>query len=173
MRELISGNARAKHAAMWEGPFEFYVWIDSDAIVWRDFLPQVRTDVDFQIFWRDIDIPADAAEIPPWLPYFQFDPQKLRNFDPEFDSGDKAYFSSGAFACRRKAISFQELAKAESWAKQVPGLFCLRKMGMLNYLVHAMTQRREIPFAPRKGETPSAVPCPTRGKCGGIMGKKN
>src|SRR5262249_19073987 len=34
MRRLVSGNARAKHAAMWEGPFEFYVWIDSDAIVW-------------------------------------------------------------------------------------------------------------------------------------------
>ena len=60
MRDLMSGNGRAKLAAMWEGPFEFYVWLDSDAIVWGDFSPQVRTDVDFQIFWSDIDLPADA-----------------------------------------------------------------------------------------------------------------
>ena len=37
MRNLVSGNGRAKLAAMWEGPFDFYVWLDSDAIVWGDF----------------------------------------------------------------------------------------------------------------------------------------
>ena len=37
MRKLVAGSFHAKHAAMWEGPFEFYVWLDSDAIVWGDF----------------------------------------------------------------------------------------------------------------------------------------
>src|SRR5436190_7948336 len=46
MRTLIAGNYRAKLAAMWEGPFEFYIWLDSDAIVWGDFRSKVRTDVD-------------------------------------------------------------------------------------------------------------------------------
>ncbi len=27
MLKLISGNDRAKHAALWEGPFEYYVWL--------------------------------------------------------------------------------------------------------------------------------------------------
>ena len=111
MRNLVSGSGRAKLAAMWEGPFEFYVWLDSDAIVWGDFTPQVRTDVDFQIFWSEISIPADATEIPPWLPHFYFDPQKLRRFDPEFDWRGHAYFSSGAFACRRDAIPFEKWAR--------------------------------------------------------------
>jgi hypothetical protein len=64
MLKLISGNDRAKHAALWEGPFEYYVWLDSDAIVWGDFTPQVRTGVDFQIFWSEIFIPANATEMP-------------------------------------------------------------------------------------------------------------
>src|SRR5947207_8507520 len=85
MRKLVCGNYRAKLAALWEGPFEFYVWLDSDAIVWGDFTPHVRTDVDFQIFWSEISAPPDASEIPPWLPHFHFDPQKLRTFDPELD----------------------------------------------------------------------------------------
>jgi hypothetical protein len=84
-RNLVSGNGRAKLAAMWEGPFDFYVWLDSDAIVWGDFTPRVRTDVDFQVFWSEISIPADATEIPQWLPHFYFDLQKLRRFDAEFN----------------------------------------------------------------------------------------
>jgi hypothetical protein len=144
MRELMLGNYRAKLAALWEGPFEFYVWLDSDAIVWGDFIWQVRTDLDFQIFWSEISIPADATEIPPWLPHFYFDPEKLRQFDGDFEWRGHAYFSSGAFACRRNAISFRRWTEVEGWGKQVPGLFAWGEMGMLNYHVHSMAQRGEI-----------------------------
>jgi len=148
MRNLMSGNGRAKLAAMWEGPFEFYVWLDSDAIVWGDFTPQVRTDVDFQIFWSDIDLPADATEIPPWLPHFFFDPQKLRNFDPDFEWRAKAYFSSGAFACKRDAIAFERWLEAELWGNESAGLLGdFYEQPLLNYFVHSMTQRGEISSA--------------------------
>ena len=147
MRELMLGNHRAKLAALWEGPFEFYVWLDSDAIVWGDFTSHVRTDLDFQIFWSEISVPANATEIPPWLPHFYFDPQKLRQFDGDFDWRGHAYFSAGAFACRRNAISFRKWTEVESWGKEVPGLFAWGDMGMLNYHVHSMTQRREIKAA--------------------------
>jgi hypothetical protein len=143
----MRGDYRAKLAAQWEGPFEFYVWLDSDAIIWGDFTLQIRTDVDFQIFWSEISIPADATEIPPWLPHFYFDPQKLREFDPEFDWRGRAYFSAGAYACRRNAISFARWSEVESWGQQVPGLFAWGEMGMLNYHVHSMAQRGEIKTA--------------------------
>jgi hypothetical protein len=147
MRKVICGNYRAKLAAMWEGPFKHCVWLDSDAIVWGDFTPQIRTDVDFQIFWSEISIPVDATEIPAWLPHFYFDPLKLRRFDPDFEWQGKAYFSSGAFACRQNAIPFEVWDRTESWARESPGLFAWGEMGILNYLVHAMTQRGEIKSA--------------------------
>lgn len=148
MRKLISGNTRAKHAALWEGPFDSYVWLDSDAIVWGDFTSQVRPDVDFQIFWSDISIPADATEIPPWLPHFYFDPVKLQQFDPEFDWRGKAYFSAGAFACKREAISFEKWMEVESWGRQSRGLFAdFADQPLLNYLVQSMTQRGQIKSA--------------------------
>jgi hypothetical protein len=143
-RKLICGNYRAKLAALWEGPFEFLVWLDSDAIIWGDFTDQIRTDVDFQVFWSEISIPRDASEIPPWLPHFYFDPVKLHSFDPEFEWRGHPYFSSGAFASRRNAIPFDLWDKVESWNQQSPGLFAWGEMGMLNYLVHAMTQRGEM-----------------------------
>jgi len=147
MRKLMYGNYRAKLAALWEGPFEFYVWLDSDAIVWGDFTSHVRTDVDFQIFWSEISIPSDATEVPSWLPHFYFDPWKLRCFDPEFEWRGNAYFSSGAFACRRDAIPFGVWDRTESWGRQSPGLFAWGEMGMLNYLVHAMAQRKQLKIA--------------------------
>jgi hypothetical protein len=148
MRNLMDGNGRAKLAAMWEGPFEYYVWLDSDAIVWGDFTPQVRTDVDFQVFWSEISIPADATEIPGWLPHFYFDPQKLRRFDSEFEWRGHPYFSSGAFGCRRDAIPFGKWTEVEFWGKETPGLFGdFYEQPMLNYFVHSMRQRKELKVA--------------------------
>jgi hypothetical protein len=145
MRKLISGSPRAKHAAMWEGPFEFFVWLDSDAIVWGDFTSQVRADVDFQIFWSEFSIPADTTEIPPWLAHFYFDPAKLRRFDPDFNWRGHAYFSAGAFACKRNVISFERWMEAESWSKEIPELFGdFADQPLLNYFVHSMAQRGEI-----------------------------
>jgi hypothetical protein len=145
MRKVTSGNSTAKHAAMWEGPFEFYVWLDSDAIVWGDFIPQVRTDVDFQIFWSDVSIPADAKQVPPWMPHFYFDPHKLAKVDPEFDWRGHAYFSAGVFASKRNVIPFEKWLKAESWREEEPNLFGdFDDQPLLNYFVHSMTQRGEI-----------------------------
>jgi hypothetical protein len=147
-RNLMSGNGRAKLAAMWEGPFDFYVWLDSDAIVWGDFSTQVRTDVDFQVFWSEISVSPDAQEVPPWLPHFYFDPQKLRRFDAEFDWRGNAYFSSGAFGCRRDVIPFSKWTEVELWGKETPGLFGdFYEQPLLNYFVHSMTQRGEIKVA--------------------------
>jgi hypothetical protein len=153
MRKLIAGGFHAKHAAMWEGPFEFYVWIDSDAIVWGDFTPEIRTDVDFQIFWSEISIPADATEIPAWLPHFYFDPSKLRQLDPDFDWRGLAYFSAGVFASRRNAIPFERYVNLEAMSREVPGLFesglssYKGDMGMLNYLVYAAAQQGKLKTA--------------------------
>jgi hypothetical protein len=147
VRKVVEGNYKAKLAAMWEGPFERYVWLDSDAIVWGDFTSQIRMDVDFQIFWSEISIPPDTTEIPAWLPHFCFDPLKLHGFDPDFEWRGKAYFSSGAFGCRRNAIPFGLWDRTESWARQSPGLFAWGEMGMLNYLVYAMAQRDELKIA--------------------------
>lgn len=145
MRALIGGNFRAKLAAMWEGPFEFYVWLDSDAIVWGDFTPQLRRDVDFQIFWSEISIPPDAKEVPGWLPQYYFAPDKLRGFDLDFEWRGLPYFCTGVFACRRNAISFERWQAVDAWNRQISGgLFQFGDMGILNYAVHALTQRGEI-----------------------------
>jgi hypothetical protein len=143
MRKLIAGNYRAKLAALWEGPFEFYVWLDSDAIVWGDFTSQLRFDLDFQIFGPDSERVDDSLEtIPGWLPHFFFDPSLLKQFDPDFKWQGNLYFCSGAFACRRNVITFDQWTKAELWGRWKMG-----EQGLLNYLVHSKAGRGELKAA--------------------------
>ena len=145
MSQRITGSYLAKLAAMWEGPFEHYVWMDSDAIVWGDFTEQVRTDLDFQIFWPEISIPADADEVPEWLPHFYFKLEGVHKFDPNFGWRGHPYFSAGVYACRRNVISYEEWVDTLAWNDQVPGgIFQFGDQGLLNYLVLAKSQRGEI-----------------------------
>lgn len=143
MRNLVSGNYRAKLSAMWEGPFEFFVWLDSDAIVWGNFTHLIRKDVDFHIFWRGSTQSVTSDEIN-MFKHYHFDPDKLKIFDPTFEWQGKTYFCSGAFACRRNTITFEEWMKIESWNLEEPNLFAWGEMGMLNYAVHSKVQQGKL-----------------------------
>ena len=145
-RELIQRSTRTKLAAMWEGPFEHFVWMDSDAILWGDITPLVSTDVDFQIFWDEISIPADAEEVPEWLAHYYFDMEKLSELDADFEWRGRAYFCDGVYACKRNAISYSEWEKVVRWGEQEnrpwpKGFNC---MPMMNYLVHSLADKGEL-----------------------------
>ena len=144
MAHFIGRSFHAKHAAMWEGPFEFYVWLDCDALLWGDLTKKIRTDIDFQILWDGVSLPPDAAEVPDWLPHFYFDPSKLRDLDDAFEWRGLPYFCAGVFACRRNVIPFEKYREVESWRRNNPGVFAWGDMGMFNYLVHLLTQQGEI-----------------------------
>ena len=42
---FIRRSFHAKHAAMWEGPFESYVYLDADAITWGELLSKIDGDL--------------------------------------------------------------------------------------------------------------------------------
>jgi hypothetical protein len=144
MQKTLGRSYHAKLAAMWEGPFSHYVWLDADAIVWGDFRSQIRLDLDFQIFWSDISIASDAKEIPDWLPHFYFDPGKLIFHDPDFNWRGLPYFCAGCFAVKRNLIDFQDYCRLKIIADTEPGAFAWGDMGMLNYWVHSNAQAGKI-----------------------------
>jgi len=150
MRSLIGNNYRAKLAAMWEGPFERYVWLDSDAIIWGDFTSQVRSDLDFQIFWKEKENKQKKEttinnDVSSDFKHYYFNPDDLVQYDPNFRWRGNNYFCSGAFSCCKNVIRFEEWIIIESWLKNKPNMFGqLGEMGMLNYIVHAKAQRAEI-----------------------------
>ena len=147
MARFIARSFHAKHAAMWEGPFEFYLWLDCDALLWGDLTPKIKTDIDFQILWDEISVPADAGEIPEWMLHYMFDPIQLKSFDPDFEWRGHPYFCAGVFACRRNVIPFEKYREVESWRRDHPGVFAWGDMGMFNYLIHSLAQQGKITTA--------------------------
>ena len=144
MAGFIRRSFHAKHAAMWEGPFESYLYLDADAIIWGELIPQIQSELDFQIFWDGVSLPQDAEEVPDWMPHYYLNPEKLKGFDANFDWRGLPYFCAGAFACRRNVIPFEKYREVESWGQNNPGTFAWGDMGILNYLVHSQAQRGNI-----------------------------
>ena len=63
LRELLPGSTRTKLAAMWEGPFDEFLWLDSDAVVWGDVRPLLNLkDYDWNVC---AEWPYDAARYVP------------------------------------------------------------------------------------------------------------
>lgn len=149
MRQFLSRSLHAKHVPMWEGPFEFYVWMDSDAIVWGDFTKFINYDVDFHIFRSEKDavVSLDSKENPFWLKHFLFDPNMLQKFDRNFCWKETKFFCPGVFAARRNAIPFQKYAEAILWNNNNPRTFMFGDMGIINYLVHSMEQNGKMKIA--------------------------
>ena len=142
MRELCFGNYYAKLSAMWEGPFEYAVWLDSDAILWGDIRPLLDQAFDFHIF--SCNSVSDLSDIPDWLPHYQLNPDILRKYDPSFDWQRNPYFCSGTFAFRKNVVPFEMWMKVQQWRNESPEIFGWGEMGMLNYCVHALSQRGQI-----------------------------
>lgn len=156
IRSLTEKSTRSKLAAIWEGPFEFFVWLDSDALVWGDFTPQIQTELDFQIFWDGEPLGRNHP-VPDWLSHFYFDPELLRYFDPIFEWGDHAYFCDGTFGCRRGSFSTNEWRELLKWreSEKNPWPTGFNCMPMMNYLVYSkstnglnvgMTNLQHIPL---------------------------
>lgn len=142
MREFCQGSCHAKLVPMWVGPFERYVWMDSDTIAWGDIRPKLDMSLDFQIFWSEVSIKEDATEPPDWLGHFYFDLEKLLEIDPAHEWRGRAYFSAGTYACRHGFLSFTEWMELEDWNKRTAGgVFKFWDQGLLNYAVHSAQQR--------------------------------
>ena len=145
MRKLCYGNFYAKMATLWEGPFEYGVWLDADALLWGDITPEIRLDCDFHIF--SCNGVSDLSEIPFWLTHYQHDPRLLAKFDAQFDWRRNPYFCSGTFGFRRGVVPFDMWQEVHEWRVKEPKLFAWGEMGMLNYCVHSLKQQGAIKVA--------------------------
>ena len=144
LRDLCSGNNRSKLMAMWEGPFEYFLYLDSDAIFWGDVLSMFNPgEADF-IALRPSPWKQHTEKI---LREFFLDPEQLNEFDPEFVWKEQPYFCSGAFVAKRGVISPQAWLEVEEWRRQKPTLFSWTKdQGIMNYLILSMAQKGKITF---------------------------
>jgi hypothetical protein len=137
---LLAGSGKSKLAALWEGPFEEFIFLDSDAIVWGDLRSVINLkDYDWNVF---AEWPRDEYYTTGnwdnnygWVSHLFYDPERLRKYDLEFEWRWRHYACTGCFAARKNAVKLEDYLHLEVYAKQNPGLFFVGEQGMLMYLI--------------------------------------
>ena len=144
-KALAQGNPRTKMAAHWWGPFERYVWLDSDAILWGDFVPELSITSDFQIFTKaNPGRHKVTKEGKKAFAHFYFDPDQIAKYDPDFDWEIGTYFCAGAYACRRNVIPLDLWMDVEEYRKLNPTAIAGGDQGTLNYIVNKLGQENRL-----------------------------
>ncbi len=141
LRRVMPGTTRSKFLAFWECPFETFIYLDSDALIWGDPRDQLNLEKnDFISFCHPPSNNYTAETIKRW----HFNPFKIEKLDPEYEWAHNDYFCAGAFAARRGAIRLEDYLLVEEWWQKDPGVFPMWDQGMLNYLVYKGRQSGRI-----------------------------
>lgn len=142
LREMCSRSTRSKLMAQWEGPFERYLWVDSDTIVLGDLVhaePWAEAD-----FWAITTI--EPGTVPDRnLRHFFLNPDELCQLDSEFDAHRFPLFCDGVYVARRGCLDLDRTYDMWQKSKSYANLFSWTKsQGLTNYMVFSAQQRGEL-----------------------------
>jgi len=135
-RELRSGfgSLRAKNAALWASPFERFLLLDADTIVWGD----LRELVDLERF----DFVVDSGGEP--LPAVM-DADLVARTVPGFDARayESRFVNTGAYFGRRGLLDLEYYLELVRLSIEHPGLF-YGSQGTFNLMVLRAAERGEL-----------------------------
>ena len=131
-----------KMIAFWESPFENFLFLDADTVMW-DNLDEwnLLKSIDMVIDQPQYTFSEEAINM------FFFDTQRLTKFDPDFTYSQftDRYFCTGVFFAKRGIFEIEwykellNICKAEQEA-----IFKYGEMGMLNYMIFKKLQEGKL-----------------------------
>jgi lipopolysaccharide biosynthesis glycosyltransferase len=145
LRKICPGSTRAKLAAIWEGPFDRFIYMDSDAIAWGNLVEKFDIDLenfDFVVMRPDYYGFPTEEQAKTWF----FDVDTLKKVAPEYEWQNQPYFCAGAFAARRNCLDLDEYLRLEGLAEEYPELFKFWDQGVLNYMVFSASQAGKLKY---------------------------
>jgi lipopolysaccharide biosynthesis glycosyltransferase len=129
LRDKDLGSS-TKMIAFWESPWEKFLYLDADMIVWGDLLKYSN----FDHYDLIIDQPRYSypeSEINKWF----FDGNQLETFFPDFQWRDRPYFCTGIFFSRRGLFELEEYEQLLMLKLENPKLFYGMDQGLLNLMI--------------------------------------
>jgi hypothetical protein len=164
---FCAGSPRSKLIAQWCGPFDYYLFLDADAIFWGDVLNRLDwKGEDFLLFARE---QVEDAH-PSWMAEYYFNIDLILNHDPNFSWKRNNYFCAGAYFIKKQILDYNLWRKVEAWVSPVERIFSwTRDQGPMNYLIFSLAQQGKIVIGERDlqwmpdfygyEETYSKLPC--------------
>jgi hypothetical protein len=124
----LSGSTKAKLAALWVAPFDTFLFLDADTIVWGD----VRRLADLDRFDFVLDMPIGTRRSRKAV----MDANAARRQFPQFDAlgHEEDYVNTGAFFARRGMLELGRYRDLVRFSQTHPRVF-LNDQGIFNFMV--------------------------------------
>lgn len=154
LRNHNRGWGLPKISLFWVSPYERFLYLDCDTIVWGD-VAKAYLHGD----WDMVVDPGDSVTRPwvqgvateAWTNKEYFNSQLMEETFPQFPWRKyiPSYFCTGCYAARRGAFSLDEYKSLVATMKQTPKLFPIGEMGFLNYMVFNAVEQGWLRLAQR------------------------
>jgi hypothetical protein len=130
----VFGSLRAKNAALWASPFETFLLLDADSVVWGD----LRTVPNFDRF--DFVVDSDVEPLRAVM-----DPELVARHIADFDARAHAsrFVNTGAYFGRRNVLDLDEYLGLLRLSTANPGMF-YGSQGTFNLMIHRAAERGDL-----------------------------
>ena len=144
LRELSFGSLRAKNTALWASPYERFLLIDADAVVWGD----LRSYADFGRFDFVLDRENPGPE---YVRRWVMDIEAVARKFPTFDAHANAhrFVNTGAYFGTRGLLDLDRYLEVVRFSKKHPGMF-YGSQGVFNFLVFSAVDAGELRVSQRQ-----------------------
>lgn len=139
LRENCFGSRNTNMIAFWESPFEHFVYLDSDIVIWGDYLKNVPTK-DFD-FIHNTPHETYTEKIYK-KQYFDYD--KLFDFIPFFDWKTCHFFNAGVFIARRNCLDLDDFKKLNHIWKANKKIMALPPQSFINIMVFSNFKKGKL-----------------------------
>ena len=139
LRAVSFGSLRAKNTALWVSPFESFLLLDADAVVWGDMRRLLPDPGRFDFV---LDAPIGDPEK---VRRSVMDVDAVSRLFPDFDAGRHAseYVNSGAYFARRGMLDLDRYLELVRIAQSQPGMF-YGSQGVFNFMVFSAADEGEL-----------------------------
>jgi len=128
LSRLSYGYGLTKMVAFWHAPFDRFIHVDPDTVVWGDPFQGLPV-ADYDLIYNE-----PHEEITPAIQRDQyFDPEKVFPALPDFGWRGRPYFNTGVFTARRGLFDLEEYLALLRFGRDHPGAF-FADQGPLNFM---------------------------------------
>lgn len=123
-------KSSTKMLAFWESPWEYFLYLDADMVVWGDLLKWANfTDFDMLI-----DLPKSnfsEKAICEWM----FNGPEIEKHFPDFNWRNRPYFCTGVYFAKRGIFDLDEYQELLELRLSKPNIFYGMDQGILNLMI--------------------------------------
>ncbi len=140
LAELSFAGGFTKMVAFWESPFQAFLHIDSDIVLWGDITKSLhRENVDFIHNSQHEEITHEI------LISQYFDPDKLFRYTRSIKIENKPFFNSGIYFARKGILDRDQYIKLLTLKRDCPETFRISwEQGILNYMVYERAEHEGL-----------------------------